>query len=207
MRPPSPADIAARELREGNVVSLGPSPSRCTVAFSKGGERSVLLSVENMPDMPAPTPKAASDSHTASDTPASTDALPMVAAACPAAALLDPKRPEDATKGTVLSVAPLLGACPELDPSHSNWVHVDIRTQLSTLLGIVTRAPPGLDLAALEKGIVSGHWVVAFASKEAAEVGAEAVQGARMTYAEQLELLLVPLVGRSEDGMGCAAAT
>ncbi|GMH41903.1 hypothetical protein BSKO_09813 [Bryopsis sp. KO-2023] len=186
------ADLASSEVRESCEVDLGESEAiRCTVAFSRGRERSVFFSVYGVPwttstsksERPAtpPSPQISLEDMS--------KLVPVVILAAPAASSLN--------AGMVLSVAPLLGTDPAVDGTHPRWLHLHVRPSVRRFVKAVQACDQwNRSLIKSWQPLVDGHWVLSFQDGDHANNAKLMVQqhAAKITalYCDVLTPLLSP---------------
>jgi hypothetical protein len=172
--PPDGYVCTPSELREGSAapaMTLDGLPSR--VAFERGKERNVLLSVAaNGVTLLSPS-DAADSCFTA-------NVLLVEAAKGRGGAN------GASTSGVVHAVAPAAGAQPYVDAAHRKWLHLRVRPSVATLLSCVALPPvagaapwapgwaPPPPLSAARR-LQDGHWTLAFASEEVCQQALECV--------------------------------
>lgn len=175
------------EVREGVLLPL-PDDDRglpCRVAFERGKERSVYLSVAAA-QLDSPGPAEAG----------------LSGAAVTATLLLTEPNPGALGTGVVRAVAPVAGATPYADRSHGKWLHVRVRSSLNALLGEVGSAsaappPPGLPLASAGPGFLStarrlqdGHWTLSFPDEDSCQVALALVKAHTLRLQDVCEEML-----------------
>ncbi|DBA96507.1 hypothetical protein WJX77_007106 [Trebouxia sp. C0004] len=154
--------LRSSELREGTTVSLDQQVT-CSVAFAKGQERRVFFAIQGLPQADRALQGAAAQAALA--TAAATTVASVV--------LADPGQHSNA--GTVLSLAPLLGANPEVDRSHPRWLHVHVRPHVRGLLKLLKGSSHGTVLMNIGRQLVDGHWVLSFATPQQAQYAQDMV--------------------------------
>lgn len=72
----------------------------------------------------------------------------------------------DPSRGTILSVAPLLSCDPAVDQQNSRWLHTRVRPSLSSFLQNVdkTSSNEATQFAIIDSSLTEGHWVLACTS-------------------------------------------
>ncbi|KAL0053901.1 hypothetical protein WJX82_000859 [Trebouxia sp. C0006] len=154
--------LRSSELREGTTVSLDQQVT-CSVAFAKGQERRVFFAVQGLPQADRALQGAAAQAALA--TAAATTVASVV--------LADPG--QQSNTGVVLSLAPLLGANPEVDRSHPRWLHVHVRPHVRGLLKLLKGSSHGTVLMNIGRQLVDGHWVLSFATPQQAQYAQDMV--------------------------------
>ncbi|KAL4427887.1 hypothetical protein ABPG75_001976 [Micractinium tetrahymenae] len=196
--PVSDADVRRGEVREQAQIALAQSQRmHCAVCFTRGQERQAYFAVEGLPAHM----KAGQAADLSLLKPS---VLQQVAASAPVLLVADPgTKPET---GLVLSVAPLMGALPQVDAKHARWLHVKVRPPLRGLLKVLQGSHPGNALLNMQRHLVSGHWVLAFPDADrAASAAQHCEEWAHKMRAVYCQLLHPLLHDGGEGGSGVSA--
>ncbi|KAK9820557.1 hypothetical protein WJX72_011634 [[Myrmecia] bisecta] len=178
------AQLKAAEVREGAQLQLQERLA-CTVAFSRGQERSVYFALQGLPSsllQPGNGDRAGSW----------VDSMNSIMASVPSVVLADPGT--QLNTGVVLSVAPLMGADPVVDRSHSRWLHVHVRPPVRGLLKVLKASSVGNAFPNISRQLVDGHWVLSFPDADKAQHAKQLIDEhaakLRALYCEALAPLL-----------------
>ena len=192
---------AAGEIKEGAVIPLPDSANLmpCKVAFQQGVEVNVVACIlgftgENKEEKEHGT--------TTTTTPAQENEKEsllhlkekMPTCGSPVVALLDPGTGPTLGYGTVLSVAPLVAANPKRDERHEMWLHVHVRSPSSLLLRLLSTGPAGAELAAMDRQLPEGHWVLAFPDGAAAQQAERVMSDAADAVRRLIKTALQPFL-------------
>lgn len=208
-------EIAKHELHEEHVISYSnagelPATSdtttamwECSVAFRQGQEQRVLLKTHHT-------------HFTLDSNDGDGDAIELLQS--PVAILVEYPKQQSLSRAhsqlsspkhqqaeqhhdasipvRVLSSAPLFALDAQVDQHHPEWLHIRVRPPVSSLLRVLSLGlPSGIELAAIQKHIASGHWVLAFAGKDGAREACSALIACAETtqarYGVQLSKLLL----------------
>ncbi len=90
--------------------------------------------------------------------------------------------------GTVLSVAPLMGANPVIDPAHRRWLHIHVRPPVRGLLKVLRGSSVPSMHRNLAGQLVDGHWVLSFPSADAAHYARDLVDQHQVPPPEPLAM-------------------
>lgn len=229
--PPDGYAQFTEEVREGVLLPL-PDDDRglpCRVAFERGKERSVYLSVAvaqlDSPGAAAQPPAAAAQQQQPEGSGGG------YSGTVTATLLLTEPNPVALGTGVVRAVAPVAGATPYADRGHGKWLHVRVRSSLNALLTEVAAAtppPPGLPLVpsaggpagagpgslASARRLQDGHWTLSFPDEEACQVALALVRAHALRLQDVCEEMLAPMGvvpegklvgGGGGSGGGCGA--
>lgn len=161
------------EIKANTEIELT-SRVACSVAFAAGVERQVFFAMEGRPDA-------------AGGAEAAVRANPVVLLA---------DQGSRVNLGKVLSVAPLMGANPTIDPAHKRWLHIHVRPPVRGLLKVLRSSSIATTHANLAHLLVDGHWVLNFSNSEKANAARDLVDQhqakLRASYCDALAGLLLP---------------
>jgi len=170
------ASQRAVEIKTKDDVVLTSRVS-CSVAFNPGEERQVFFAMEGRPQAGEGMELAAA-----------------VVRSVPVVLLAD--QGSRVNSGKVLSVAPLMGANPLIDPAHKRWLHIHVRPPVRGLLKVLRASSVASTHSNLARQLVDGHWVLSFPDGDAAHSARDLVDQhqakLRASYCDALAALLLP---------------
>jgi len=158
-----PADAALGEVQEGDDIGLeGASAVPAKVAFSQGVEKKVAFVCQGH------ISKAVNRVN-----------------GSPSVLLVEPSE-VNPNVGSVLAMAPMAGAEPAVDPSHSHWLHFRVRPPLNALVLSGKK----------ERGKVrhmDGRWTLAFYDGKSSSRAKDLVEEKRQLLRQTSAAMLAPL--------------
>lgn len=140
-------NVAQKECKIGKYSFADINAIPCVISFGFSIEREVSLKIENFID---------------SNDGVDGSGIEWYNKPAPVALLLDEESDKLTGPQEILSFAPVASSDPKIDANNARWLHVEVRPQMSTLLGVVQKSLFGLDSASIDKSIKQGHWIIAF---------------------------------------------